>query len=537
VTIKLLDCTLRDGGYYNNWDFPRPLIEEYLTAVQAAGVDIVELGFRFLDTRGFRGACAYTTDSFLQSLDIPPGLTVGVMLNGSDLLGDTPLEQALEVLFPLPADETPVDLVRIACHAHEFTRCLPACAWLKERGYQVGFNLMQVTDRSEDEVVALGEEAAKCPIDALYFADSMGSMTPERAEQILGWFRRGWRGAIGIHTHDNMGYALSNTLRAIDCGASWVDATVTGMGRGPGNARTEELVIELAERRGGPVNFVPLFTLVRDHFGPMKAHYGWGTNPYYFLAGKHGIHPTFIQQMMGDSRYTDEDVIAVIDRLSRDGGKKFSAAALDAARHGAAEGCEGSWAPAAALKDREVLLLGAGPGVADHRDAIESYIRRQKPVVMALNTQGGIAEEMIDLRLACHPLRLVADARRLRALPQPLIAPKGLLTEEVIDSLRGKEILDFGLQVKSGTFEARETGCAVPVPLVSAYALAAAWSGGAERVLMAGFDGYPEGDSRNSEMRAVLTAYFEGDDRPDLVAITPSRFVTTEKQSVYGLIR
>lgn len=75
-----LDCTLRDGGYYNEWDFPVEVINEYLVAMEAAGVDIVELGFRSLQNKGFKGACAFTTDEFIRSLPIPASLTVGVIL-------------------------------------------------------------------------------------------------------------------------------------------------------------------------------------------------------------------------------------------------------------------------------------------------------------------------------------------------------------------------------------------------------------------------------------------------------------------------
>ena len=75
--LRLLDCTLRDGGYYNSWDFSPDLISQYIDAMLSAGVDIVEIGFRSLNNRGFRGASAFTTDDFLESLNIPKDLMVG----------------------------------------------------------------------------------------------------------------------------------------------------------------------------------------------------------------------------------------------------------------------------------------------------------------------------------------------------------------------------------------------------------------------------------------------------------------------------
>ncbi|EEZ3328863.1 hypothetical protein D1O90_005038, partial [Escherichia coli] len=235
--MKLLDCTLRDGGYYNSWNFETGLINEYLQAMAALGVHYVELGLRSLRNEGFRGPCAFTTEDFVNQLDIPAGLTAGVMVNASELLAkNTNLQTVLERLFPVDAAASRIKLVRIACHVHEFAAALPASSWLSERGYMVGFNLMQVSDRSQSDIEALAKEASQWPLDVLYFADSLGSMSPAQCAQIIGWLRNHWKGPLGIHTHDNMGMALQNSLRALEEGVTWLDATVTGMGRGPGNA-------------------------------------------------------------------------------------------------------------------------------------------------------------------------------------------------------------------------------------------------------------------------------------------------------------
>jgi len=532
--MKILDCTLRDGGYYNSWDFPLDVIKDYLVAMPAAGVDMVELGLRSLQNNGFKGACAYTTDDFIRSLPIPDGLTVGVMVNGSELVGDIPLESALQRLFPETTETSPVRLVRFACHVYEFAKALPASVWLKERGYQVGFNVMQIGDRTQSEVEALAEEAAKYPLDALYFADSMGSMNPDQAAQIIGWLRKHWTGALGIHTHDNMGMALQNTLRALDEGVTWLDSTVTGMGRGPGNGKTEHLVIEIASRRGKSCNLVPLMSLIRRFFQPMQNECCWGTNTYYYLAGKYGIHPSYIQSMLSDSRYTEEDILAVIEHLRVEGGKKFSLNTLDAARQFYQGEPRGSWNPASLIKGREVLLLGTGPGVKAHRAALESYIRKAKPFVIALNTQSQIESELIDVRVACHPVRLLADCDDHTNLPQPLITPASMLPVDVKESLKKKALLDFGLQVKTDTFEFGREYCILPNSMVIAYALAIATSGQANRILLAGFDGYGGDDPRNVEMENLLLTYEQTEKALPLIAVTATRY-KIHQLSIYAL--
>ncbi|MBK5928167.1 aldolase [Rhodobaculum claviforme] len=531
----LLDCTFRDGGYYNAWDFSPALITQYLGAMRAAQVDVVELGFRFLRNEGFKGPCAFTTDDFLRSLPIPPGLTVGVMLNGADLCTDLGRGAALQRLFPEPAASTPVDLVRFACHFHELETVLPAVGWLHERGYRVGLNLMQIADRSRTQVAELAKMSRDWPVEVLYFADSMGSMTPDDTARIVGWLRDGWEGPLGIHTHDNMGLALSNTLRAAAEGVTWLDATVTGMGRGPGNARTEELAIEAEGLRNRRANLVPLMGLIRKHFGPMKAQYGWGTNPYYFLAGKYGIHPTYIQEMLGDARYDEEDILAVIDHLRAEGGKKFSFNTLDGARQFYSGAPRGSWAPSEVMAGRDVLILGTGPGVAAHRPALEAYIRRARPLVLALNTQSAIDPALIDLRIACHPVRLLADAEAHAALPQPLITPASMLPETLRAEFGDKELLDFGIGIEPGRFEFHATHCVAPNSLVLSYALSVAASGQASRILMAGFDGYPASDRRNDEVDDMLLKFVNSEFTGPVFSITPSAYGNLPALSLYGM--
>ncbi len=533
-----LDCTFRDGGYYNSWDFSRELILDYLNALPAAGVDALELGFRTLKDSGYQGPCAFTTDDFLRSLPLPSSVMIGVMVNGGELTGKTmPQIDALERLFPVTAEDSPVELVRVACHVHEFEAAVPATDWLKERGYKVGFNLMQVADRSEEDIKRLARTAAQYPLDVLYFADSFGGMSPEQTAQIIQWIRTEWSGPMGIHTHDNMGLALSNSLRAMDEGVEWIDSTVTGMGRGPGNARTEELAIEMAARRGKNPNFVPLMNLLREHFKPMQAHYGWGTNPFYYLAGKYSIHPTYIQFMLNDARYDEEDVLSVIGHLRVEGGAKFDVQTMDAARQFYGEDAKGSWNPQSLFKDRDVLLLGTGPGVADHQLALESFIKEHKPFVVALNTQTSVSSELIDVRVASHPIRLLADAEEHVRLPQPLIAPYSMLPQDAKDALGNKEVLDFGLRVQPDTFSFGDTHCVAPTSLVMAYAFAVIASGKAKSLHLAGFDGYPGEDARNEEMNSVVRRYTEEETSVQLTSITPTKYDVDVQKSVYGMIR
>ena len=292
----------------------------------------------------------------------------------------------------------------------------------------------------------------------------------------------------------------------------------------------------LAPYRTSKGNPTKLFELIRKHFKPLQAQYGWGTNPYYYMAGQYGIHPTFIQEMLQDSRYSDEDILAVIDHLKVEGGKKFSLDTLETARHFYSGEPSGTWSPKTVMQGRDVLIVGTGPGVAKYRPAIEAFIEQHQPYVIALNTQKNLRENLIDARAACHPVRLLADCQEHLTLSQPLITPASMLPDVVQQELKHKTLFDFGISVNSAFFEFHEHYAQLPSSLVAAYALAIASAGQANNIFFAGFDGYGADDPRYKEMETLIKTYQAQDNAIDIVSITPTRYELTTK-SIYGLLK
>lgn len=534
--INFLDCTLRDGGYYNTWDFDPELITAYLKAMAALPVDMVEIGFRSMpgNSSKFKGGCAYCTDAHINSLEIPNGLRLAVMVNGSDLTKypDGPTK-AVDRLFG-SAVNSPVEMVRIAVHVHKVEETLPAISRLNELGYKTTMNLMQIAGLTRQEVEALAKACSAYPIDILYFADSLGSMVQDDINQTVDALRTHWTGELGFHAHNNMEWGLANCIRAIELGVTWIDSTVLGMGRGPGNARTEYLAIELETRLGRKMNHTPLLDLISKYFKPMQQEYGWGPNPYYYMAGKYGIHPTYVQTMLDDSRFETEDVLAVINHLKDIGGKHYSISNLEAARFFYSGPAKGQWNPAELVQDKTVLVLGTGPGARKYRHALEKYIGTCSPVVIALNKQTPVEQSLINVHVACHPIRLVADHADHLELPQPLVTPYSMLPSEVSSLYQDKKLLDYGLIIQEGTFEFFENYCVTPNALVITYVLALAASGKADHIYLAGFDGYDPGDQRMVEMENVLSLYMSHENAVPVTAITPTKYQVYQT-SIYEL--
>ena len=416
--LKLLDCTLRDGGYYNNWDFSTDLINEYLKSIYLSGIEYVEIGFRSFEQGSYKGPCAYTKDSFLAQLKIPKKLKIGVMINASEIVDSSKknLIKKISKLFPNSRDR--INFVRIACHFKEVEKAVYASNFLKKRGYKVIFNLMQCADKTEKELSQASKIISQYPIDVLYFADSMGSMTSDKMSFVINSLKKNWKREIGIHTHDNMLRAFTNTDEAIKNGVKWIDGTVNGMGRGPGNIKTEYLLINYSKHLNKKLNLFPILNLIEKYFKEMQSLYNWGTNPFYFLAGKNGIHPTFIQDILKDERYNIVDKLLFIDHLKNNGIKQFNKDLLNTDKRlylgKLKKSKEKRWIPSTILKNKSILIIGNSPQIKKYTSAIEDFIIKKKPVVFGLNTQKNIKEKLIKYRVACNLFRLLTDKKNIK---------------------------------------------------------------------------------------------------------------------------
>lgn len=521
----MLDCTFRDGGYYNNWDFPAGLAEQYLEAMAAARVDAVEIGFRFLPQPRFLGAHAYSTDDFLRSLKRPKGLRLAVMVNADELLKHPAgPEAAVELLFA-PAKRSPVGLVRVACHFADLGKAGALARSLRRLGYSVAVNLMQAAGKSSGQLrAAAAAVRAWHAAETLYFADSLGNMTPDDVAGVVQALRAGWAGPLGVHAHNNTGQALANTVAAAKAGAAWADGTVLGMGRGAGNVATEYLLLELQRRANRRADLDPLFTLSMGPFGELQREFGWGPNLMYYLSAVHGIHPTYIQTMLGKGHYPARQVISAIESLKGGDASSFSGTRLEEALHSGPGTSEGTWSARGWARRRPVLLVAAGPSLERHGDALRRLIARAKPRVVAVNAVASLPPSLVDAYAACHKVSLLMDAEKYRSLGRPLIAPRGRIPAELAGKLAGVEVLDYGLGLEPARVAVGETGCVLPAPLAAGYALAAAEAGGASEIWLAGFDGYAAGDPRQHEMNALLRLFSERTGATRLTAMTPTTY-------------
>lgn len=303
--FKILDCTLRDGGYYTNWNFEENLITEYITHISAAGLDKIEIGLRNFHDSAERGPFFYTTDEFLDSLNLPSNMCVGVMLDAKTILNSgTPIENSVHQLFK-EQKYSRISFVRLACHVSEVPHAHEIVKVLKKLGYQIFLNVMQISLYDDLILKQILKEISKWKeIDVLYFADSLGNLSPASVKKISCMINDMLEIETGFHAHDNMGLALLNCRSAIESDVKWIDVTIQGMGRGAGNMATEILLSDLKSDYHIKYKLDEIYYLACGSFSQLKRSHCWGHNVFYHLGAMKNIHPTYLQTLK--SRFSND---------------------------------------------------------------------------------------------------------------------------------------------------------------------------------------------------------------------------------------
>lgn len=535
--LILLDCTFRDGGYYNNWHFHENLVNEYLLAMSNSFISHVELGFRFKSKNGFNGPTAYTSDDFLRRLVIPKNLKIGVMINASDLIDNCSLENIINKLFPENKKTSRIDFVRIASHYKELDLAFEASVLLNNLGFKVGLNLMQISERTEKEINMFIDKSKNYPIDVLYCADSVGGLNNKDVKNIFEIFKVNCNHIpFGFHAHDNLNLALSNTLCAIDNGATWVDSTMSGMGRGPGNTKTEELVLELASLFNSSFDLTLLFDLVYTRFYQLKKHYQWGANIFYYISGKRGIHPSYVQTMMSDSSFSSFDILTLLEFLKNKPLRStFDRKLLFNQNNLVNISSTENWCPKEIFLNRDVLIIGNGKSIVDHSIAISDYITKYKPIVIALNYVTEFPNIQIDVRLSSHPLRIHSNINQYINEKNILIIPFSYLDERELELInRNKNIKNFSFSFTDSKFDLDNENCKIPSNLTLAYALAVVVKGNCNNIFLAGIDGYETGDGRNNILESIFEAFYYSFPKIEITSLTETKIRNLKVKSVYG---
>ena len=278
--MKILDCTLRDGGYYTNWDFDSKIVDVYIQAMNVLPIDYIELGYRSIPTKEYMGKFGYSPVSVLRHIKTTCIKKIAEMLYEKN----TRPEDLATLLVPI---QGLVDMIRIAVDPNNFDRAVILAQSIKTLGFEVGFNTMYMSKWDDYEGFLSKLNKINKVADLFCMVDSFGGVSPEELKAIFQTVKQNTTCPVGFHGHNNLQLGLVNTLTAIECGIDYVDATILGMGRGAGNLNME-LLLTYLNKGGLEVDFNVLGDVITA-FQSLHDKYQWGTNLPYMLSGANSI--------------------------------------------------------------------------------------------------------------------------------------------------------------------------------------------------------------------------------------------------------
>ncbi|MBR4059300.1 MAG: aldolase catalytic domain-containing protein [Lachnospiraceae bacterium] len=297
--IKILDATIRDGGIVNNFSFTDDFVRKlYLTNVKA-GVDYMEFGYK-ADPDMFNeneyGKWKFSKDEDIRAIvgENNTDLKISVMADA----GRTNFKRDI-----LPRSESPIDMIRVATYIYQLPLAIEMIEDAHAKGYETCVNIMAISKVQEDDLMKGLELLGKTNVDVIYLVDSFGVLFPEQALRLTQMYKEiadKYGKKIGIHAHNNQQLAFANTIESMRAGASYLDGTVSGMGRGAGNCHMESLLSML---RNPKYRIYPVMDFIAAEMPKIKESGAtWGFDIPYMLTGSLNIHPSRAIKFIKDGR-------------------------------------------------------------------------------------------------------------------------------------------------------------------------------------------------------------------------------------------
>lgn len=354
--MKILDCTLRDGGYYTQWDFDKSIVDQYIYALNKLPIDYIELGYRSPLQDSYFGKYYYLPLYELRDIKNKTEKKLAIILNENDIQ-EQDIPDLLEPLIGI------VDMIRMAVKPKNLDRAIALVEKIKDYGFEIGFNLMYLSTWKLDKKFMNSLDRLNGLIDVFYMVDSYGSILPNELKEPIKLLKAKLDCKLGFHGHNNLEAALLNSLMAMDLGVDFIDSTILGMGRGAGNLKTELLLTVLNQKYNLEVNFNELEKAVTA-FQPLKQISNWGTSLPYMISGAYSLPQKEVMELTTVRYYTLNAVIRALnnERNEINDNEKFPVSSFP--------------------KADKVIVIGGGSSIARHIEGILRFIENNPDIII-----------------------------------------------------------------------------------------------------------------------------------------------------------
>lgn len=430
--IVLLDCTLRDGGYLNDWNFGHTNLISMLERLVNAGIDIIELGF-LDERRTFDINCSIMPstecmEKIYGSVDKRNAMTVGMIDYGTCSLRQIQ-----------PADESYLDGIRVIFKKHLMHEAMKFCYQLKKLGYHVFSQMVSITSYSDDELEEFIEIANKVKPFAVSMVDTYGLLYKDNLLHFYEILDRGLDREIrlGYHSHNNFQLAYSNcmeVLRSKKQRPILVDGTLYGMGKSAGNAPLELLAMHMNEHYAKEYDIAQILEAINGSVMQVFQNSPWGYNLFYYLAASNSCHPSYVRFLMDKHALSVKEVNELLDRIDIEKKLLYDERHIEKIyyQYQRVE-CDDTLDRrklAEAFRDRKILAVGPGSSVKNSINRINDYIDAETPCVIAVNfIPDNIKADYIFLSNPKRYIRLMSELKKPENCEIQIIAMSNVTKE------------------------------------------------------------------------------------------------------------
>lgn len=391
----VLDCTVRDGGYVNNWEFDLNTVKRMYMSSSSAGTDIFEVGFLGgdEDVALWRRCPAWAVKEVRGSGETK----ISGMLEANTVgmkLGDP--------------SETGIDILRVALNRNRVLESLPKVQEYYLQGYQVFIQLMGITGYKDIDILRILEEIQKCEsVEYVNIGDSYGSLLPAQTEHIIKLMKSNTSLKVGLHPHNNMQLGMANILVAIEAGADIVDGSMYGMGRGGGNVPLELILSYFGKLYPDRFNVLPVLEFIDQSMMRLTKLYDWGYSLPALLSGVYECHPYYTSKLVEKREYTIDQILKTVQIVNKSNVIGYTEELLRRIiENGFAEPDTEIGSDLDVFikenvktvsycnrhKGRKFVILGNGPSLLDYQDKIKNYVNEHNAIVMGANNLDGLFE-------------------------------------------------------------------------------------------------------------------------------------------------
>lgn len=488
--ISLLDCTLRDGGYLNDWEFGHDNIVNIFERLVSAEVDIIEIGFinesRQYDTNRTIFPDAVSINKTYEGLPKGNSMIVGMIDYGTCSIDKI-----------IPASDSFMDGIRVIFKKEKKEGAVSFCKQIKELGYKVFAQAVSITSYNDDELMDLIQLVNDLEPYAFSLVDTYGLLHKNQLMHYFDFTNEYMKTSIGLgyHSHNNFQLAYANCIEVMELSSLErevvIDGTLYGMGKSAGNAPLELLATYMNDNLGKNYHSSQLLEAIDVTMLELYKQIPWGYSFKFFLSASKDCHPNYVTYLMDKKKLSVKSINEILDKLEDPKKLLYDQEYVEQLYvEYQKKDCDDvkdrlhlkNW-----LRGNKILLLAPGKHVVDQKDRIEKYLQdegQDSVVKIAINFVP--ADVPVDAVFISNAKRYVPLSTKLSQSQEKLIT---LATSNVTKSTGAFDyVFNYSALLD-------EQAMIVDNPMIMLLRLLK--EAEVESVALAGFDGYVKADAPN----------------------------------------